>query len=99
MSVNDLRVGIYDRRRKLTDEDRECIIAEYMEGSVSQTELAHRYGVSCATICFLVNPAAKRKHDERNEEYGNRYNTTERRRENMRQHREYKRTLRKQGKI
>lgn len=99
MSVNDLRVGVYDRRRKLTDEDKENILAEYSEGNISQTELAHKYDVSCATICFVVNPAAKRKHDERSREYGNRYNTTDRRRENMRQHREYKRTLRRQGKI
>ena len=48
--------GLQDRRRKLTDEQKEEIRALYAAGKGSQRALASRYGVSRTCIQLLVNP-------------------------------------------
>ena len=48
--------GLQDRRRKLTDEQKEEIRALYAAGKGSQRALASRYGVSRSCIQLLVNP-------------------------------------------
>ena len=48
--------GLQDRRRKLTDEQKEEIRTLYAAGKGSQRALASRYGVSRSCIQLLVSP-------------------------------------------
>ena len=57
--------GLQDRRKKLTDEQREEIKKLYGTGCYSLNGLAKEYGVSKKTILLIVNPESKRKNDER----------------------------------
>ena len=54
-----------DRRRKLTDDQKEQIKSIYAEGGVGTRLLAKQFGVSRKTIQLIVNPEIKRKQDER----------------------------------
>lgn len=87
----------YDRRRKLQDYQRDEIKHKYATGLYSLGNLAEEYGVSKKLILLIVNPEAKRKSDEYIKEHWKNYakNHTEA----MRKHREYKKQLRKEGKI
>lgn len=55
----------YDRRRKLTDEQKAEIKSKYETGFYSLKGLSIEYGVSKKTILLIVNPESKRKNDER----------------------------------
>lgn len=54
----------YDRRRKLTSEQKEEIKELYATGSYSLNKLAKMYEVSKKTILLIVNKESKRKNDE-----------------------------------
>lgn len=56
-------VGLQDRRRKLTDEQKAEIIRLHSEGW-SLLELARKFEVSKNSIRFIVNPESKAKHDK-----------------------------------
>lgn len=83
-----------DRRRKLTDDQKEQIKSIYAEGGVGTLPLAKQFGVSRKTIQLIVNPEIKRKQDERIKEHWRDYRSTkEERAATMREHRKYKQQL------
>lgn len=90
----------YDRRRKLTDEQKDEIKHKYSTGFYSLNNLATEYKVSKKTILLIVNPESKRKNDERIKDHWKDYQpTTEERNKIMNEHRQYKHKLHKDGKI
>lgn len=83
-----------DRRRKLTDDQKEQIKSIYAEGSIGTRALAKQFGVSRKTIQLIVNPETKRKQDERIKKHWKDYRPTkEERAAIMREHRKYKQQL------
>lgn len=80
-----------DRRRKLSDEQKDEIKHKYSTGSYSLNGLAKEYNVSKKTVLLIVNPESKRKNDERIKEHWKDYvPTKEERNATMRKHRAYK---------
>ena len=60
---NTKLVGLQDRRRKLTDEQKAEIIRLRDEGW-SMRKLAKKFDVSAQSILFIVNPESKAKNDK-----------------------------------
>ena len=92
--------GLQDRRKKLTDEQREKIKELYGTGLYSLNDLAKRFEVSKKTILLTVNPEsaenAKRYRKENWKEWqrkGEEWNKT------VKEHRAYKHQLYKEGKL
>lgn len=89
----------YDRRVKLTDEDKKNIREEYAKGTISQRGLAKKYNVSRRLIQFVLNPEkediAKKQFAERRKD--GRYYNKEKHRNYMKNHRNYKKKLYKEG--
>lgn len=56
-------VGLQDKRRKLTDEQKAEIIRLRNEG-LSLRKLAKKFEVSSQSILFIVNPESKAKNDK-----------------------------------
>ena len=90
----------YDRRRRLSDEQRQEITQKYSTGEYSLRQLGREYNVDKGTIRNLVNPEALRYYREyvkthwrNHQESGDKWNAT------IREHRAYKHQLYKQGKI
>lgn len=84
----------YDRRRKLSDEQKDEIKHKYETGFYSLNNLAKEYGVSKKLILITVNPESKRKNDQRAKEHWRDY--TPSKEENARikrEHRHYKQGL------
>lgn len=80
-----------DRRRKLSDEQKDEIVHKYSTGFYSLSGLAKEYNVSKKTVLLIVNPESKRKNDERIKEHWRDYTPTkEERNATMREHRAYK---------
>lgn len=57
--------GLADRRRRLTESQREEIREEYRKGDIGLQRLAKRYGVSKSLVGIIVNPERARKVSER----------------------------------
>lgn len=57
-------VGLQDRRRKLTDEQKSEILRLRTEDGWSLSKLAKEYEVSKKLILLIVNPDAKKKNDQ-----------------------------------
>lgn len=94
-------MGAFDRRRKLSDEDREEI-KNLRERGWSLRRIADSYGVSRTLITMICSPdvAEKYKVARKNRSLDGRYKKTkEQRAEIMRKHREYKRKLFEDGLI
>lgn len=90
----------YDRRVKLSAEQKEEIKHKYETGFYSLNGLAKEYKVSKKTILLTVNPESKRKNDERIKEHWKDYQVTkEERNAIIREHRAYKEKLYREGKI
>lgn len=90
----------YDRRRKLTNAQKDEIRQKYESGFGSLQSLANEYGVSKKTILLIVNPKSKEKNDKRIKEHWKDYSATpEERNATIREHRRYKQELYKSGKI
>lgn len=90
----------YDRRRKLTDDQKDEIGHKYSTGFYSLNNLAKEYNVSKKTVLLIVNPESKRKNDERIKEHWKDYQPTpDERNRIMKEHRQYKHNLHKKGKI
>lgn len=80
-----------DRRRKLSDEQKDEIAHKYATGYYSLNGLAKEYGVSKKLVLLIVNPESKRKNDERIKNHWKDYvPTKEERNAIMKEHRAYK---------
>lgn len=89
-----------DRRRRLTDEQREEIRRIYKSGVCGTRPLAKQFGVSRSTIQVIVNPAIKqRQHDYVAKHWKDYRPTKEEWAEIMREHRHYKQELYLKGEL
>lgn len=89
-----------DRRRKLTEEQRDEIKHKYSTGFYSLNQLAKEYSVSKKTVLLIVNPESKRKNDQRIKDHWKDYiPNKEEHNAIMREHRRYKQKLYIEGKI
>ena len=89
-----------DRRRKLTDEQREEIKRIYAEGKCGTRPLAKQFGVSRGTIQVIVNPAIKQRHHDYASKHWRDYRPTkEEWAEIIREHRHYKQKLYLKGEL
>lgn len=92
----------YDRRIKLTDQQRDEIKVKYATGLYSQYNLADEYHVSRRTISFIINPdkyeISKEQFRERRKD-GRYKPDKETRNKAQRKHRAYKKRLYDEGKI
>lgn len=89
-----------DRRRKLTDEQKEEIKKIYAEGKCGTRPLAKQFGVSRSTIQIIVNPAIQQRHHDYRAKHWRDYRPTkEEWAETMREHRHYKQELYLKGEL
>jgi DNA invertase Pin-like site-specific DNA recombinase len=89
-----------DRRRKLTDEQKEEIKKIYAEGIVGQRPLAKQFGVSRSLIQVIVNPEIAEKKKRRIKEHWRDYRPSkEEWAETIREHRHYKQELYLKGEL
>lgn len=92
--------GLQDRRKKLTDEQREEIKRLYGTGCYSLNGLAKQFEVSKKTILLIVNEnSAEKAKQYRKENWREWQRTGEEWNETVREHRKYKQTLYKEGKL
>lgn len=81
-----------DRRRKLSDEDKEMI---KNTNGCSQRKLAKQFGVSRRTIQFILDPQKKLDNIERRKERGGwkQYYDKDKHAQFVREHRRYKNAI------
>lgn len=92
--------GLQDRRRKLTDEQKQLIGKEYETGNWSLNKLAQRFGVSKKTILLIVNPeSAERAKQYRKENWKEFQRSKEERTKATREYRRYKQSLYLKGEL
>ena len=91
--------GLQDRRRKLTDEDKETILALYNAGKGSWKSLADKYHVSKSTIGVIVSPDRAEKVQKRVREHWRDYVDREKLTEATRNLRRYKQELYLKGEL
>lgn len=83
-----------DRRRKLTEEQKEEIRQIYASGICGQRPLAKKYGVSRSCIQVIVNPEIAAYRKQRVKEHWRDYRPSkEAWAETIREHRRYKQKL------
>ncbi|MEY5042427.1 MAG: hypothetical protein RLZZ414_1991 [Bacteroidota bacterium] len=89
----------FDRRRKLSEEDKKDISENVL--GLSQRQLAIKYSVSRRTIQFIIDPNKLEENLKRRAERGGskKYYKPDEWAETMREHRKYKQNLKLQGKI
>ena len=97
MSVNDLRVGKFNRTKKISDETRTLILRRYEEGHTI-AEISREFSVSWTSVKCIVDPVYYQQLKDHNREYCKTYKR-ENYNNNMQRHRDYKRQLLKEGKI
>ena len=89
-----------DRRRKLTDEQKEEIRRIYKSGVCGTRPLAKQFGVSRSTIQIIVNPSiAQRHHDYRVKHWRDYRPTKEEWAVTIKEHRHYKQELYLKGEL
>lgn len=89
-----------DRRRKLTDEQKEEIKRLYATGLVGQRPLAKQFGVSRSLIQIIVNPEIAEKKKQRIKDHWKDYRPTkEEWAATIREHRRYKQELYLKGEL
>lgn len=92
--------GLQDRRKRLTDEQREEIKELYGTGFYSLNDLAKKYGCSKKTILLIVNEeSAERAKQYRKEHWKEWERKGEERNKAVRDYRKYKQELYKEGKL
>lgn len=92
--------GMQDRRKRLTDEQREEIKELYSTGYYSLNDLAKMYEVSKKTILLIVNKeSAERAKEYRKEHWKEWARKGEEWNEIVREHRKYKQKLYLEGKL
>ena len=83
-----------DRRRKLTDEQKEEIRRIYKSGVCGQRPLAKQFGVSRSLIQIIVNPDRAEAIKQRTKEHWRDYRPSkEEWAKTMKEHRHYKQEL------
>lgn len=92
----------YDRRQKLTPQQKADIYHRYVTTDVSQRQLAREYGVSRRLITFIVSP----ENEERNRKLLKKRKAKgcykpdrKKHAETIREYRRYKQNLFREGKI
>lgn len=98
MSVNDMRVGKYNKCYKVTPEVKQKIQEIWWEQDITISELSRRFNLSRTMIKCIVDPDYKARCYEYNKNYA-RTKNKEKYRNSMQRHRDYKRQLHKEGKI
>ena len=89
-----------DRRRKLTDEQKEEIRKIYATGVCGTRPLAKQFGVSRSLIQIIVNPAIAEKKRQRIKEHWRDYRPSKEEWNKIkREHRRYKQELYLQGEL
>ena len=89
-----------DRRRKLTNDQKEEIKRIYKSGVCGTRPLAKQFGVSRSTIQVIVNPAIKqRRHDYIANNWRKYRPTKEEWAETIKEHRHYKQELYLKGEL
>ena len=89
-----------DRRRKLTDAQKEEIKRIYAEGKFGTRPIAQMFGVSRSTIQVIVNPAIAQRHHDRMAQHWRDYRPTkEEWAATIREHRHYKQELYVKGEL
>lgn len=92
--------GLQDRRKKLTDEQREEIKELYGTGFYSLNGLAKEFNVSKKTILLIVNEESAEKAKQYRKEHWKEFKQTgEEWNETVRKHRKYKQELYLKGKL
>ena len=92
--------GLQDRRKKLTDEQREEIRELYGTGCYSLNDLAKRFNVSKKTILLIVNnESAEKAKQYRKEHWMEWKGTAEEHREAIKKTRRYKQSLMLKGEL
>ena len=89
-----------DRRRKLTEDQKECIRWLREEEGLSQRKLAAMFGVSRRLITFILDPEKEKRNKIRAKELrqeGRYKYSKEQWAEVMKEHRHYKEKLHKDG--
>lgn len=92
----------YDRRIKLTDDQKEYVRWLREEEKISYNKLAKMFNVSKRTIIFICRPdiLAKNREQLKERKKDGRYKASkEKWAETIREHRKYKEQLKKEGKI
>lgn len=89
-----------DRRRKLTDEQKEEIKRIYKSGVCGTRPLAKQFGVSKSTIQTIVNPKRAERIKQRNKEHWRDYRPSkEEWAKTIKEHRHYKHELYLKGEL
>lgn len=88
-----------DRRRKLTEAQKEKIREVYKEGGISQRQLSAKYGVSRSLINIVVNPERAKKVKERVKQHWKEYFDRENLTAATKNTRDYKKELHKKGEL
>ena len=89
-----------DRRRKLTDDQKEEIKRIYKSGVCGTRPLAQQFGVSKSTIQIIVNPNRAEKVKQRRKDHWRDYRPTkEEWAAIIREHRHYKHELYVKGEL
>ena len=92
--------GLQDRRKRLTDEQRNEIKELYGTGNYSLNDLAKRFEVSKKTILLIVNEESAEKAKQYRKEHWREWQRTgEEWNETVRKYRKYKQELYKEGKL
>lgn len=91
----------FDRRIKLTPEDKELIIWLSEEEKLSQRKLATQFKVSRRTIQFVLDPEKLAKNKEKRAERGGwkQYYDKDKHAETIQEHRQHKQDLKVKGLI
>lgn len=92
----NIRGTEFDRRRKLSEDDKKRILELREIDGLSQRKLALMFGVSRRLIQFILDPVKLQRNKELHKPH---IYTKEEWAEVMRNHRRYKQTLYKEGKI
>lgn len=92
--------GLQDRRKKLTDEQREEIKTLYATGGYSLNGLAKKFEVSKKTILLIVNKESEEKAKQYRKEHWREWQRVgEEHNKAIRNTRKYKYQLYKEGKL
>lgn len=92
--------GLQDRRKRLTDKQKEDIKELYGTGLYSLNDLAKKFGCSKKTVLLIVNPESAEKAKQYRKEHWREWQRKgEEWNETVREHRKYKHELYKEGKL